>query len=119
MSSDGGAHISYLWGYNKQYPIAKIENASNQTIATALNISLATLLNYDESNISIINTLRSLLSSAKVTTFTYDPMVGIKTVTDPKGYKITYEYDNFGRLKYVKDMEGHVLSENQYRYRND
>jgi YD repeat-containing protein len=52
-----------------------------------------------------------------VTSYTYEPLVGITSMTDPRGYKTTYKYDEFNRLQYVKDAEGNILSENEYKYR--
>jgi YD repeat-containing protein len=52
-----------------------------------------------------------------VTTIKHIPLVGVSEITDPKGDKVTYEYDNFNRLKTVKDKEGNLVSENQYHYR--
>jgi uncharacterized protein RhaS with RHS repeats len=52
-----------------------------------------------------------------VTTYTYLPLVGVSTITDPKGDIITYSYDSFGRLEFVKDKSGNILSENQYNYK--
>jgi len=53
-----------------------------------------------------------------VTTYTYIPLVGVSTITDPKGDKITYTYDAFNRLQSVKDKDGNILTENEYRYKN-
>ncbi len=39
-------------------------------------------------------------------------------MTDPRGNVIYYEYDDFNRLKLVKDKNGHIVSENQYHYKN-
>ncbi|NGX84406.1 RHS repeat protein [Aequorivita sp. KMM 9714] len=119
IQSKDGVFTSYIWGYGKQYPIAKIENASNQAIASALNISVATLLTYDETNLAALNNLRALLPNTQVFTYTYSPLVGVTSITDPKGYTMTYKYDDFGRLQFVKDMDNNVLSENQYHYIND
>jgi len=59
----------------------------------------------------------SVLDNAMITTFTYDPLIGVTSVTDPKGYAMYYEYDEFNRLKHVKDAANHILSENQYHYK--
>lgn len=113
---ENGTPVSIIWGYNKTQPIAKIENATNTQIATVLGISDLNTVN--ETNLTAINNLRTTLPNAMVTTYTYIPLVGISTITDPKGDKITYTYDFAGRLQYVKDAQGNLLSENQYHYKN-
>ena len=112
----GGTSITYLWGYNKTQPIAKIENATNSQVAAALGFSTVNLVN--ESHLVAINNLRTnaSLSNAMITTFTYIPLVGITTITDPKGDKLTYEYDDFKHLKRVRDRNNYILSENEYYY---
>lgn len=37
------------------------------------------------------------------TTYDYHPLVGVKSVTDPNGKVIYYEFDGFGRLSNVRD----------------
>ena len=49
--------------------------------------------------------------------YTEDFVERVTSITDPKGDKITYEYDEFNRLKQVKDKNGNILSENQYNYK--
>ncbi|UJH68661.1 hypothetical protein [Allomuricauda sp. SCSIO 65647] len=114
-----GPSISYIWGYNDQLPIAKIENASYSDIAAALSISVASLKGYDESNMAQINALRSNsnLQNAMVTTYTYDPLVGVTSTTDPRGYTMYYEYDEFNRLKAIKDKDNNLVEEYKYNYK--
>lgn len=114
----GGVKIIYIWGYNKTQPIAKIENATYASVQ-GYEANLQSLSNgADEQGlIAALNNLRTVLPNAMVTTYTYKPLVGINTVTDPKGDKQTYHYDSFNRLQFVKDAQGNILSENQYHYR--
>lgn len=113
-----GSVVSYFWGYNGQYPIAKIENATYQEVATALSTTTAALKSYTESDLATINSLRSILPNAQVTTYTYEPLVGVKSITNPKGYTTKYEYDDFNRLGAVKDQEGNLLEDYKYHYKN-
>jgi len=113
-----GAHMVYLWGYNKQYPIAKIDNATFAEVASALNISETALLNYNETDLLVINGLRASLPKAMVSTYIYKPLVGVTSMTDPRGYTMTYEYDAFNRLEYVRDQNGKIYSKNEYNYKN-
>ncbi|MBL7887063.1 MAG: hypothetical protein JNJ52_09965 [Flavobacterium sp.] len=114
IQKENGTITTILWGYNKTLPIAKIENASNAQVASALGTSNVNLMN--ESNLLAINNLRSnaSLSGAMITTYTYIPLIGISTVTDPKGDKLIYEYDVLNRLKTVRDKNNNILNENQY-----
>jgi len=117
VSKKDGTRISYIWGYSHTKPIAKIEGASYAEIATALGISETQLLAYNELNLIQINGLRNSLSIAMTSTYVYKLLVGMTSSTDPRGYTTTYEYDEFNRLKHVKDTNGNILSKNQYQYR--
>lgn len=121
FSKKDGPPVVYIWGYDAQYPIAKIENATYQEVASALNVSTTMLDTYDESNLTVINALRnnSSLSKTMVTTYTFEPLVGVKTITDPKGLEITYEYDGFNRLEFIKDADGNIIKEHKYNYKGE
>jgi YD repeat-containing protein len=114
---ENGVPVSIIWGYNNSQPIAKIENASYLLIAIALGKTTGIVNNYNETNLNIINSLRVYLPDAMVTTYTYKPLVGITSITDPKGDTITYTYDEFGRLEFVKDKDNKILTESQYNYK--
>ncbi len=109
--------ISYIWSYNKMYPVAKIENASFIEIANALGITEYSLKNFNKNNLNTLNTLRASLPNAMVSTYTYTPLVGIVSMTDPRGYTTYYEYDELNRLKFVKNNNGNLVSENKYNYK--
>lgn len=114
-----GMPITYLYGYNKSLPIAKIENATYAQVQQ-YEANLQALSNGTDENAlsTALNNLRSALPNAMVSTYTHKPLIGISTATDPKGDKQTYHYDSFNRLQFVKDKEGNILSENEYHYKN-
>ena len=115
VQQENGMVMSYIWGYNKSLPIAKIDNATNVQVAAALGMALSTV---NESNLTAINNLRTTLPNAMVTTLTHLPLVGVSTVTDPKGDTSYYQYDTLGRLIQIKNGQGEIVSENEYHYKN-
>ncbi|MCD0472580.1 RHS repeat domain-containing protein [Flavobacterium sp. JAS] len=115
-----GTHIAYLWGYNKTLPIAKFENTTYDNIPSIDIVQTASDSGNEANLITALNTMRNdprFTNNIMVTTITYQPLIGISTITDPKGDKTTYTYDSFGRLEFVKDNAGKILSENQYNYK--
>jgi len=54
---------------------------------------------------------------ALVTTYTYKPLTGMLTMTDPRGVVTNYDYDSFGRLNKVTQA-GRVVEEYKYNYKN-
>jgi hypothetical protein len=128
-----GTSVFYIYGYQSNYPIAKIDNftyAESLSIQGLINFAINAsnadadrTLNYSGLEGVLRNKLdeirnHSALANAQMTTYTYDPLVGITSVTDPKGYTVYYDYDDLQRMQYVKDKDGNILSENEYSYRN-
>jgi YD repeat-containing protein len=120
LSQQDGTSICYIWGYNNTMPIAKIENGKYNLIDANLieHAKLASNSNDGASELIIrLQNIRNALPNAMVTTYTYIPLVGLATVTDPRGYTTTYDYDSFGRLAKVFDAAGNQLSTNEYHFR--
>jgi len=55
-----------------------------------------------------IDELRLYPSAATMVTYTYNPLVGKTSETDINNNSMFYEYDEFYRLKYVKDHLGNI-----------
>jgi YD repeat-containing protein len=121
FTKENGVPTSFVWGYDKTYPVAKIENCSYASINSGLLSAIETNTNSQSATqsqvISSLNALRSALTGSMVTTYTYNSVVGITSITDPKGYTTFFDYDGFGRLNEQKDAQGNVISENEYHYR--
>jgi YD repeat-containing protein len=65
-----------------------------------------------------IDEVRQYPVDAIMTTYTYDPIIGMTSQTDANGKTTYYEYDSFGRLKYVKDHENNIVKEYVYHIKN-
>ncbi len=121
FKSNSEIPVTYLWSYNRQYPIAKIEGATYSLVEAAIVGGANTIAVLETSAIpdmSSVDALRAALPNALITTYTYKPLVGIASVTDPRGVKTTYEYDDFGRLEWIKDMNGNIIESYEYNYQN-
>ena len=127
VAKTNGMDITYIYGYDKTLPVAKIENATySQVSSHVANIQNKSNLDddncqdsgsCDEKNLrTALNALRGAFPNAMITTYTYDPLIGVTSITDPKGYTVYYEYDDLHRLVRVKDEDGKIMSENKYHY---
>jgi YD repeat-containing protein len=119
----GDITTTYLWGYHSTYPLAVVKNATYAELVAVLGQPLIEELagpspGSDEQVRAKLAPLRTdaRLRKAQVSTFTYQPLVGMTSQTDPSGRAMTYEYDALGRLLRVRDEQGRVLSEQEYHY---
>lgn len=114
ISKDDATKIVYIWSYSGQYLIAEIKNATYSDIVSILGQTLIDRVTStavpSESDLLAIDALRNntMLKEALITTYTYKPLVGILTVTNPSGIRTYYEYDSFGRLKRTYFKEGTI-----------
>jgi YD repeat-containing protein len=122
---ENGTPVSIIWGYNKTQPVAKLENISYASIPasliTAIQNATDSATSTEAQVLTALNALRTStdanMQKSMITTYTYKPLIGVSTITDPKGDTQTYIYDEFNRLKEVRDKDNNILSENQYHYR--
>lgn len=124
-TAKSGIPTTIIWGYNQTQPIAKIEGATYAQVAnlaaaiiTASNDDALQPANNDETSLlATLDTFRQSLSNYQVTTYTYDPLVGVRSITPPIGIREYYIYDTANRLQSVKDIDGKILKEYQYNYK--
>ena len=113
----------YLWSYNGLYPVAEIRNATYSQVSGALGSGfITTLLGKSvptDSDITAIRALQTSLDDVEVTTYRYQPLVGVTEMTDCRGVTTGFTYDSAGRLADTwrkADGVTETLSTYEYNY---
>jgi hypothetical protein len=126
-TTKAGIPTTIIWGYNQNLPIAKIEGAKLQDISQSLINNIVNSSNFDaqigsdasESDlISALDGFRTHteLSDYQVSTYTYDPSIGIRSITLPSGTRESYLYDAANKLEKIADSNERILKEYKYNY---
>lgn len=89
--------------------ITSLKALSDNVIDQASMIALETQL----------NTLRTSFPEAQITTYVYNAVGQLDSVTDPRGRKMTSVYDECNRVKMTKDNEGNIIEEFKYNLINN
>jgi YD repeat-containing protein len=116
--------VTYLWAYNYMYPVAEIRGATYDELVScglSTNISNLATMTTTANVSSALATIRSSLASRPVlmTSYTYDPLIGITSTTAPNGTKTSYTYDVMGRLSNVKNHGGNIIRQHSYNYKTN
>ena len=118
--------VCYLWGYNGLEPVARIVGCSYAALTTVINEQMIRAL--AEASVipsvfqNLFVTLRNApaLSGAQVSTYTYRPLVGMLSSTDPRGVSTYYDYDPYNRLREVYFFDNgqkQTLKRYEYHYK--
>jgi hypothetical protein len=123
-----GTPVSIVWGYNSTQPIAKVEGITYaQLVSSGLISPIVSASDSDASNpnnegalLTTLDTFRrsAALQNTKVTTLTYDPLIGVTNIISSQGIRETYKYDSANRLEKVSDQEGKALKDIIYNYKH-
>jgi hypothetical protein len=109
-SSDGSVLVSGITG-------AQVISSSewqyfqfNLNAITQVSLTLTDVL---------LDELRIHPVSTQITTYTYEPLIGVTSGTGPNNLTTYYEYDDFGRLELVLDSEKNIVKHFKYHYQNE
>ncbi len=117
----------YVWGYGGRYPVAVIENYSEDELNA--NVQLRSLLyqleNYRKiGNQTTCAALKSLNMNIRnilpegvlIRTYTYAPYYGLTSEFDYSGVGAVFSYDGFGRLSAQYDDNFNLIENYTYHY---
>jgi YD repeat-containing protein len=118
--------VSYIWGYNDTYPVVKLEGLTYNNISSSIKTNInsrnfSSSSKYADVKIDadyLKGQLTTLMTDSRymITLYTYSPLIGITSQTDPNGITTYYEYDKLGRLYIVRDENGSILKTYEYHY---
>jgi hypothetical protein len=124
-----GVSTTIIWGYNQTQPIAKITGANLSDIQQSMIDSIVNASNSDASNpanepalVTALDNFRnnSALAGYQISTYTYDPLIGVTSITPPSGIREVYLYDAANRLKEIREgnQTRKLLKVFKYNYKN-
>jgi len=126
-----GIRESYFYAYNNSLPIVKGVNIGSQTLNSVVQQALTTtgystidnllksISSLPSSAWTTFNTtIRNNSSGSLITTYTYDPVFGMTSMTDPRGVTTNYSYDAFSRLSQTSNDDKNIISRYLYGYKN-
>lgn len=124
-----------IWGYNQTKPIARIEGATYAQVMQAFGLDPASNVSYlqleivkksdldvdDASENQLLSELATFKSNPnlkpfQVSTESYDPLIGVKTITSVSGLKTKYVYDASNRVQKILDNDGKTVKEHKYNF---
>lgn len=119
LVQDENQRVILVWDPSNRLPIAKIECGNNPHIMNALRGDIHRLHTSSRPE-NVLESFRERVESlgGKITTYKYEPLVGLTEIVDPRGNKETFEYDDMQRLMLKKNAKGQITEENQYHYTN-
>jgi|GEM_PF-895576 len=71
---------------------------------------------FEGSGPTTIDDIKIYPVGSQMTTYTYDPLIGVTSITDLKNMTTYYEYDIFQRLINIKDQNGDIIKHTDYHY---
>lgn len=119
--TNGKKYVLAYWSMYGPKPIA----GATQTTKTGRTVNgwtyyehtlTMTSTSLSVSGTGLIDELRLYPLGALMTSYNYEPLVGLTATGDPNSENTFYEYDALTRLKNIKDYQGNIIKNFRYNY---
>jgi hypothetical protein len=112
---------SLIWGYNNSLVLGIFNNSTQSQASTALsNAGISenafSVNDLSAGQLSQLQNLRNSLPNSQISWFTHRPMVGLAQNLGADGIKMPFIFDNFQRLKLIKDHDLNITDKYLYLY---
>ncbi len=114
---ENGIPVSIIWGYNGQYPIAKIEGSTNTELSNYIQLAEGNIQSNNDTYKLIFEKIREHFPNSMITTYLYQPLVGVTSITAPNGQSEYYKYDASNRLEEIRNDKKEVIKTFKYNYK--
>lgn len=111
-----GVINSYIWGYQNQYPVARVIGAAYTPVISALSDAVLQSPTTDAQLRTELDQIRTGFPDAQVVSYTYSHLKGMTSQTDVSGRTSYYEYDALSRLQLVRDQNSKIVKQYDYKY---
>ena len=124
---ENGVCHSFIRGYYNRHVVAEIENETYAALEPFVD-EIQSESNGDywhcfnselcsENDLRIqLDNLRENFPEARITTYTYDPGIGITSITEPNEYINYFFYDELNRLEFIYDLNENIIKKFEYNY---
>lgn len=126
FTTKDGVPVTIIYGYNNTKPILKIEDITYDQAVNLVGFNdIITKSNEDINQatenifIDALDLFRKNNNRRLITTYTYNPLIGVTSITPPSGIREVYIYDTANRLKEIREnnASGKLLKEYKYNYK--
>lgn len=118
MTKKDGIVNTFIWGYNRLHPVAKVEGASYTSVNAILSQTTLQDPASDQALRDELNKIRQNYPSALVMTYTYKKLVGPSSISEANNKPMYYEYDNLGRLNVIRDFNQNIQKIFNYKFQS-
>lgn len=110
-SFQGSYRVNFMPPNNRRYVYSYWYRANNTWHFSGINnyLNPITIANRER-----IDDVKVYPYDAKITTYTYQPLIGLTSKTDEKDMTTFFRYDQIGRLSNLTDSDGNVLESYTY-----
>ncbi|UCA62033.1 DUF5977 domain-containing protein [Chryseobacterium rhizoplanae] len=134
-TSNEGIPTTIIFGYHQTQPIAQIIGATYSQVMQAFGLDGNNPNNYTQleivkkSDLDIDDTTENTfvaeldifknkaeLKDFKITTYAYDPLIGVKVMSPSTGVKEFYKYNNLNQLERIIDADKKIVKEYKYNH---